>query len=145
MKKKIKELRAKITEYLARMDELHQLTITEERKLSEEEQLEYDGLKVKVSEVNEEITELEEAEEERLARATELAAERERNERPIREITPCYHHIDDVRVNNRTGTRTRNSYCLFQIFSDSIYLHGSGRLCPSPRKMEMLRLILPIT
>ncbi len=86
MKKKIKEIRAKITEFLARMDELHQLTITEERKLTEEEQSEYDGLKVKAAEANEEITEIEEIEEERSARAAEIAAERERNARPIREI-----------------------------------------------------------
>ncbi len=86
MKRKIKELRAKITEFLARMDEIHNLTITEERKFTEEEQTEYDGLKVKVDEVNEKITEIEEIEEERSTRAAELAAEREKLEKPIREI-----------------------------------------------------------
>ncbi len=86
MKKKIKELRAKITEFLARMDEIHNLTITEERKFTDKEQVEYDGLKVKVDEVNEKITEIEEIEEERSTRATELAAEREKLEKPIREI-----------------------------------------------------------
>ncbi len=86
MKKKIKEIRAKIAEFLARMDELHQLTITEERKLTEEEQSEYDGLKVKVDEANEKITEIEEIEEERSVRATELAEERAKLNQPIRDI-----------------------------------------------------------
>ena len=55
MKKKIEELRAKIKVFLERMDEIHQLTITEERKMSEEEKSEYDGSKVKISELNENI------------------------------------------------------------------------------------------